>query len=424
MNRADTVALDQADPLAPLRELFDLPEGTIYLDGNSLGALPRATAGRVAEVVTQEWGRGLIESWNTASWITLPQRVGDKIARIIGAAESEVVVADSTSLNVYKVLASALSIASADAPERRIVISERSNFPTDIYIASSLCRERGYELVLVDSPDEIEGLLDRAAVLLLTEVNYRTGYLHDMTAVTERAHEHGVLAVWDLCHSAGAVPVDLRGADADFAVGCGYKFLNGGPGSPAFLWVNPRHVDRFEQPLSGWMGHAAPFEMSPGYRPAEGVSRYLSGTPAVIGTSALECGVDTLLAAETYGGLPALREKSLALTRLFADLVASRLPGFVIESPLEDARRGSQLSLSLGSGEGAYAIVQALIERGVVGDFRAGPADGTQPDILRFGVTPLYTRYVDIWDAVDHLVAVMDDDEWRAERFWTRGAVT
>ncbi|NYI76072.1 kynureninase [Nocardioides panzhihuensis] len=419
MNRDDVVALDQADPLAPLRDLFDLPEETIYLDGNSLGALPRATAGRVAEVVTQEWGRGLIESWNTASWITLPQRVGDKIARIVGAGEGEVVVADSTSLNVYKALASALSIASADAPERRIVISERSNFPTDLYIASSLCRERGYELVLVDSPDEIEGLLDRAAVLMLTEVNYRTGYLHDMAAVTARAHEHGVLAVWDLCHSAGAVPVDLRGADADFAVGCGYKFLNGGPGAPAFLWVNPRHVDRFEQPLSGWMGHAAPFEMSPGYRPAEGVSRYLSGTPAVIGISALECGVDTLLAAEAYGGLRAVREKSLALTRHFADLVASRLPGFVIESPLDDARRGSQLSLSLGSGEGAYAIVQALIERGVIGDFRAG-----SPDILRFGVTPLYTRYVDIWDAVDHLVAVMDNDEWRAERFWTRGAVT
>lgn len=417
MNRDDVLALDADDPLAPLRELFDLPEGTIYLDGNSLGALPRATAGRVSEVVTQEWGRGLIESWNTASWITLPQRVGDKIARIIGAGESEVVVADSTSLNVYKVLASALSIASADSPERRIVISERSNFPTDIYIASSLCRERGYDLVLVDSPDEIEELLDRAAVLMLTEVNYRTGYLHDMAAVTARAHEHGVLAVWDLCHSAGAVPVDLRSADADFAVGCGYKFLNGGPGSPAFLWVNPRHVDRFEQPLSGWMGHAAPFEMSPGYRPAEGVSRYLSGTPAVIGISALECGVDTLLAAETYGGLEAIREKSLALTRLFADLVASRLPGFTIESPLADTQRGSQLSLSVG--EGAYAIVQALIERGVIGDFRAG-----SPDILRFGVTPLYTRYVDIWDAVDHLVAVMDNDEWRAERFWTRGAVT
>ncbi|GGR52028.1 kynureninase [Nocardioides luteus] len=422
MNRDDAVALDRDDPLAPLRDLFDLPDGTIYLDGNSLGALPRTTAGRVAEVVTQEWGRGLIESWNTASWITLPQRVGDKIARVVGAGQGEVVVADSTSLNVYKVLASALSIAAADAPERRVVISERSNFPTDLYIASSLCRERGYELVLVDSPDEIEGLLDRAAVLMLTEVNYRTGYLHPMAAVTALAHERGVLAVWDLCHSAGAVPVDLRGADADFAIGCGYKFLNGGPGAPAFLWVNPRHVDRFSQPLSGWMGHAAPFEMSPGYRPAEGVSRYLSGTPGVIAISALECGVDTLLAAEAYGGLEALREKSLGLTRLFADVVSSRLPAFRIESPLDDARRGSQLSLSIG--EGAYAIVQALIERGVVGDFRAGPEDGSAPDILRFGVTPLYTRYVDIWDAVDHLVAVMDDDEWRAERFWTRGAVT
>lgn len=417
MKREDVVALDAADPLAPLREQFALPEGTIYLDGNSLGALPRTTAARVAEVVTDEWGRGLIGSWNTASWISLPQRVGDKVARIVGAGPGEVVVADSTSLNVYKVLASALATAASDAPDRRIVVSERSNFPTDLYVASSLCRERGYELVLVDSPAEIDGLLDRAAVLMLTEVNYRTGHLHDMAAVTALAHEHGVLTVWDLCHSAGAVPVDLRGADADFAIGCGYKFLNGGPGAPAFLWVNPRHVDRFEQPLSGWMGHAAPFEMSPGYRPAEGVSRYLSGTPAVIGISALECGVDTLLAAEAYGGLEALREKSLALTRLFADLVASRLPAFTIESPLDDARRGSQLSLSVD--EGAYAIIQALIERGVVGDFRAGA-----PDILRFGVTPLYTRYTDIWDAVDHLVAVMDNDEWRAERFWTRGAVT
>ncbi len=418
MNRDDAVALDRADPLAPLRDLFDLPEGTIYLDGNSLGALPRATAGRVAEVVTQEWGQGLIESWNTSSWITLPQRVGDKVARLIGAGQGEVVVADSTSLNVYKVLASALSIASVDSPERRVVVSERSNFPTDLYIASSLCRERGYELVLVDSPDEISALLDQTAVLMLTEVNYRTGYLHDMASVTALAHEHGVLTVWDLCHSAGALPVDLVEHDADFAIGCGYKFLNGGPGSPAFLWVNPRHVDRFEQPLSGWMGHAAPFEMSPGYRPAEGVSRYLSGTPAVIGISALECGVDTLLAAEAYGGLEALRKKSLALTRLFAHLVASRLPGFTIESPLDDDQRGSQLSLSVGD-DGAYAIVQALIERGVIGDFRAG-----SPDILRFGVTPLYTRYVDVWDAVDHLVSVMDNDDWRDERFWTRGAVT
>ncbi|MDQ4112125.1 MAG: kynureninase [Actinomycetota bacterium] len=428
MNRDDAVALDRADPLAPLRDLFDLPEGTIYLDGNSLGALPRATAGRVAEVVTQEWGQGLIESWNTSSWITLPQRVGDKVARLIGAGQGEVVVADSTSLNVYKVLASALSIASVDSPERRVVVSERSNFPTDLYIASSLCRERGYELVLVDSPDEISALLDQTAVLMLTEVNYRTGYLHDMASVTALAHEHGVLTVWDLCHSAGALPVDLVEHDADFAIGCGYKFLNGGPGSPAFLWVNPRHVDRFEQPLSGWMGHAAPFEMSPGYRPAEGVSRYLSGTPAVIGISALECGVDTLLAAEAYGGLEAIREKSLALTRIFAHLVASRLPGFTIESPLDDDQRGSQLSLSV-SDDGAYAIVQALIERGVIGDFRAGSiasgsASAGSPDILRFGVTPLYTRYVDVWDAVDHLVSVMDNDEWRDERFWTRGAVT
>jgi kynureninase len=315
-------------------------------------------------------------------------------------------------------------MAAEDAPLRRVIVSERSNFPTDLYIAASVARERGAELVLVDHPEEIPaGLDDSVAVLMLTQVNYRTGRLHDLAALTAAAHAAGALTVWDLCHSAGALPVDLTGADADFAIGCGYKFLNGGPGAPAFVWVAPRHADRFEQPLSGWMGHASPFAMSPDYRPARGIARYLAGTPSVVGMAALECGVDTVLAAESHGGLPALREKSLELTRLFADLVESRVAGhgLTLESPRADGLRGSQVSLS--HPEGAHAIVQALIARGVVGDFRAGEP-GIAPDILRFGVTPLYTTYVDVWDAVEQLRQVLASGEWREARFSERQAVT
>ena len=419
--REDLEKWDAQDTLAPLRDLFDLPDGTIYLDGNSLGALPRATAARVQEVVTREWGAGLISSWNSASWIDLPHRVGDKIARLVGAGPGELVVADSTSVNVYKVLKAALAIAAADAPGRNVIVSERTNFPTDLYVAQSVAREHGCELVLIEPDEEpVDRLDDRVAVLMLTHVNYRTGRMWDMAGITAQAHERGIVTVWDLCHSAGAVPVDLTGAAADFAIGCGYKFLNGGPGSPAYVWVSPRHADRFAQPLSGWMGHAAPFAFTTDYEPAPGVARYVSGTPAVIGTAALECGVDTLLAAEPYGGMAALREKSLALTRLFADLVEERVGGFDIESPRDDEQRGSQVCLTRP--EGAYAIVQALIARGVIGDFRAGQSG--LPDILRFGVTPLYTRFVDVWDSVEHLRQVMESDEWRDERFSQRLAVT
>jgi kynureninase len=423
--RAEAERLDAADPLAPLRDLFDLPDRTIYLDGNSLGALPRTTAARVADVVTREWGRDLIGSWNTAGWIDLPRRVGDKIAGLVGAGPGELVVADSTSVNVYKVLKAALAVAAADAPGRRVVVSERANFPTDLYVAQSVAAEHGCELVLLEpGEDPADRLDEEVAVLMLTHVNYRTGRMWDMAAVTAQAHERGVLTVWDLCHSAGAVPVDLTAAGADYAIGCGYKFLNGGPGAPAYVWASPRLAERFWQPLAGWMGHAAPFAFATGYEPAPGIGRFVSGTPAVIGTAALECGVDTVLAAEPYGGMAALREKSLALTRLFADLV-SESPlggpdGFAIESPLADAERGSQVCLTRA--EGAYAIVQALIARGVVGDFRAGQ-DGL-PDILRFGVTPLYTRFVDVWDAVEHLRQVMGTGEWREARFDQRLAVT
>ena len=421
--RDQALALDAADPLAPLHEQFVLPAGVIYLDGNSLGVLPRATAARLQDVVAQEWGQGLIGSWNAAGWIDLPQRVGDKIARLVGAGAGELVVADSTSVNLFKVLSAALAMQRADAPQRRVILSERSNFPTDLYIAESLAREQGLELVLVEA-DELAARLDaRTAVLMLTHVNYRTGALHDMAALSRAAHQAGALALWDLAHSAGAVPVDLDGDGADFAVGCGYKYLNGGPGAPAFVWVHPRHAERFWQPLAGWMGHAAPFEFRPGYRPAAGIARYLCGTPPVLSLAALECGVDTLQAADPLGGMPALRAKSLALTRRFADLVEARCAGhgLTVVSPRDDARRGSQVCLARD--DGAYAIVQALIARGVVGDFRAGDGAGV-PDILRFGFTPLYTRHVDVWDAVEQLRQVLDGGEWRQPRFAQRAAVT
>ncbi len=424
MTRDEALALDAADPLAPLREQFSLPPGVIYLDGNSLGVLPKATAARVQQVVQQEWGVDLIRSWNSAGWMDLPQRVGDKIARLVGAGAGELVVADSTSVNLFKVLSAALSMAQADTPKRRRIVSERSNFPTDLYIAESLARERGYELVLVEA-DELPAALDEhCAVLMLTHVNYRSGRMHDMAGLSRAAADAGALTVWDLAHSAGAVPVDLHTDGADFAIGCGYKYLNGGPGAPAFVWAHPRHAERFWQPLAGWMGHAAPFEFTPGYRPAAGISRYLCGTPAVLSLAALECGVDTVLAAESLGGMTALRRKSLALTRLFAEQVQATCPGLTLVSPRDDAQRGSQVCLS--HAEIAYPVVQALIARGVIGDFRAG--DTSHPagavDILRFGFTPLYLRFVDAWDAAEHLRQVLDSGEWQRPEFNRRHAVT
>ena len=408
---------DASDPLRALRDLFLLPEGTTYLDGNSLGPLPRATSARVAHAIEQEWGQGLIRSWNEAGWFDLPQRLGNRIARWIGARDGEVVATDTTSINLYKVLSAALSIAQADAPGRRVVLSERSNFPTDLYIAQALCAERGWTLKLVDAPGIAPALAEGVGVLMLTHVNYRTGAMHDMAALTQAAHAAGALAVWDLAHSAGAVPVDLHAAQADFAVGCGYKYLNGGPGAPAFAWMHPRHADRFWQPLAGWWGHAAPFEFTPEYRPAPGVARYLCGTQPVLSLVALECGLDTLDASVAHGGMPALRAKSLALTNLFIALVEERCAdaGFSLVTPREPAHRGSQVCLSRE--EGAYAIVQALIARGVIGDYRA-------PGILRFGFTPLYTRFEDVWNAVEHLRQVLASGEWRRPEFNRAQAVT
>lgn len=408
LNRAALQQLDAEDPLAPLRAQFALPADVIYLDGNSLGALPKATPARVAEVMQKEWGESLIRAWNAHHWIDLPQRVGDKIARLIGAAPGSTLAADSTSVNLFKLLAAALQ----QRPGRRVILSEAGNFPTDLYIAQGLATllQQGHRLRALEDP--VAALDGEVAVLMLTQVNYRTGAMHDMAAVTRAAHQAGALVLWDLSHSAGAVPLQLAADGVDLAVGCGYKYLNGGPGAPAFLYVAPELQDRLQMPLTGWLGHAEPFAFTPDFQPAAGIARGMVGTPGILGLAALEVGADLMLAAP----MAALRAKSLRMTELFAALVA-QLCGpevFRLLTPPEPARRGSQVSLAHPEG---YAIMQALIERGVIGDFRA-------PDVLRFGFAPMYLRYVDVWDAAATLAAVMEEEAWRAPRFQQRQAVT
>lgn len=409
-SRAATAALDTRDPLAAFRDRFHLPEGVIYLDGNSLGPLPGVARHRLAQVIEAEWGDGLIRSWNAAGWIELPRRIGDKLARLIGAQPGEVIVADSTSINLFKVLAGALALR----PGRRYIVSERDNFPTDLYMAQGLIEllGDGHGLRLVEA-DEIADAIDGdTAAVMLTHVNYRTGRMHDMSDITRGAHACGALAIWDLAHSAGAVPVDLNEAQADFAVGCGYKYLNGGPGAPAFIFVAQRHQADFRQPLSGWLGHAQPFAFETRYQPAEGIARALCGTPPILSLAALECGIDIALEAP----MPAVRAKSLALTDLFIELVERRCGahGLRLITPREHDRRGSQVCFAHPE---AFPIMQALIARGVIGDFRA-------PDILRFGFAPLYTRYTDVWDAAHALAEVLESRAWDRPEFRQRRKVT
>ncbi len=431
--RADAEALDRDDPLAPLRDAFSLPDGLVYLDGNSLGACPKRTAARVAETIGREWAHDLITSWNRAGWIDLAARIGDGIATLVGAGPGEISVGDSTSVNLYKVLHVACAMQAADRPGRRTIVSERGNFPTDLYIAESIARSFGLELLLVETNGgagddaAIEAALDeRLSVLMLTHVDYRSGRMLDMTALTRKGHDAGGLAVWDLAHSAGAVPVDLHGAGADFAVGCGYKYLNGGPGAPAFVWAHPMHPERMDrdgtaQPLSGWLGHGSPFTFTPDYRPAAGIARFVSGTPPILAMRALECGVSVFADAEALGGMAALRAKSLALTACFLDRVEASCPGVRSVTPRDPAMRGSQASLAHDDG---YAVMQALIDRGVVGDFRAGDDAAGTPNLLRFGFTPLYTRFVDAWDAAEALTDVLASGVWREPRYAKRAAVT
>lgn len=415
ISRANCVRADAADPLAAFRDEFALPAGVIYLDGNSLGAKPRRASSRVAEVVDAEWGTGLVRSWNTADWFTLPGRLGAQLSMVIGGGQGQTVVTDTTSTNLFKVLAAALRIQDTDAPRRRMIVSERDNFPTDLYIAEGLVEwlDRGYQLRLVDLDHDLASLVDDdTAVVLLSHVNYRTGAMWDLAATTQAAHDHGALVIWDLAHSAGAVPVDLTGAEADFAVGCTYKYLNGGPGSPGFCWVHQRHQDRFASPLSGWWGHARPFAMEDHYQPATGIGRFLCGTPPVVSLALAEVGLDIAVRAD----LGEVRRKSLALGDLLITLVEQLCAGHPLDliTPREHARRGSHLSFVHPDG---YAVMQALIERGVIGDYR-------EPGVLRFGLTPLYLSYADIWDAVEVLREVLDSESWARPEFRQRGLVT
>jgi kynureninase len=402
--------LDACDPLAPLRSRFHLPEGVIYLDGNSLGPLPRTARHRLVQVAEDEWGNGLIRSWNSAGWIELSQRIGDKLARLIGAQPGEVIVADSTSINLFKALAGGLALR----PDRRVIVTERDNFPTDLYMAQGLIALLGgtHELRLAEADAIVQAIAADTAVVMLTHVNYRTGRMHDLAALTRCAHERGALVIWDLAHSTGAVPVDLNGAEADFAVGCGYKYLNGGPGAPAFIFVARRHQAGFRQPLAGWLGHAQPFAFEGCYRPAEGIARALCGTPPILSLAALECGVDIVLEAP----MAAVRAKSLALTDLFITLIEQRCAGHGLRlvTPREHDRRGSQVCFAHPD---AFPIMQALIARGVIGDFRA-------PDVLRFGFAPLYLRYADVWAAARILAEVLDARAWDRPEFRQQATVT
>jgi kynureninase len=407
-SRADALALDAADPMAPFRDRFTLPEGVIYLDGNSLGAMPRELPARMQQAVAEEWGRGLIRSWNDAGWYPAPQRTGALIAPLVGAKGHEVVVADSISVNLFKVLVAALRLR----PARRKILGERGNFPTDMYVAEGVAELTQGELVTLEPEEVIDAIDEQTAVVSLTHVNYKSGRIHDMAAITKRAHEKGALIVWDLAHTAGAVPCELNACEADFAVGCGYKYLNGGPGAPAFVFVAERHHAALKNPIQGWHGHAQPFAFVHDYAPARGVDRMLVGTAPQLSLIALETAMQVFAGVD----MQALRRKSLALTEAFIALTDRELAGhgFGLATPRDPSVRGSQVSLTH---PGGYAIVQALIERGVIGDFRA-------PEILRFGFAPLYVRHVDVWDAVAALKAVMASGEWRAPRFAQTKAVT
>ncbi len=410
IRREDCAEKDDRDPLGFARERFVIPDGTIYLDGNSLGALPKATGPRLAKLVAQEWGEDLITSWNAHDWIGMPARLGARIAPLIGARADEVIVADSTSVNLFKLAAGALHMQRP----RRVILTEKNNFPTDLYVLQGLAQLLGGEVELrtVAREELASALNDEVALLALTLVDFKTGAIHDMRGLTDAAHKAGALALWDLSHSAGAMELHLDRDGVDLAIGCGYKYLNGGPGAPAYLFVARKHQHAIRQPLTGWMGHAAPFDFSEDYRPADGMLRHLCGTQAVISMAALEEGLKTFDGVD----MGALREKSKALGNLFLELVESRCGkfDFEISCPRDGEKRGSQISMRHAEG---YAIMQSMIARGVIGDFRA-------PDFLRFGFAPLYNRYIDVWDAVDHLAAIMEKSEWRETRFQARAAVT
>lgn len=404
-------AMDANDPLRSMRDNFDLPEGVIYLDGNSLGAASKAAYGEIDKAARAEWGHDLIRAWNKDGWFEMPLELGDRIGRLIGAAPGQTVVADTTSVNIYKALHAALGLR----PDRSVIVAEAASFPTDLYMAEGVASTRPGTTIRLEGvdADDIEDLVDdEVAVILVNHVNYKSGELRDMAALTRKAHDAGALIVWDLCHTAGALPVDLDGSKADFAVGCSYKYLNGGPGAPAFIYVASRHLAEARQPLSGWWGHARPFAFEQSFDASAGIRRFQCGTQPILSLRALRGALDIWADVD----LNALRTKSIALTDLFIQLVESRCAGhgLTLESPRDASRRGSQVSFAHDS---AYPIMQALIDRGVIGDFRA-------PATIRFGFTPLYTSFGDVWQAVEVLEDILRTGAWRDERFAVRSAVT
>ncbi len=410
-NREEAARLDAIDPLAAKRGAFRLPDGLIYLDGNSLGPLTHAARAALEQTIDVEWGDGLIGSWNTADWVGLPRRIGALIAPLTGAEPGDVICTDGTSINLFKVLSLALDLRRT----RSRVVSERHNFPTDLYVAEQAIARAGHDqqLTRVDSTDELDRWIDDdLAVLLLTHVDYRTGAMHDLARITAQARAAGALVVWDLAHSAGAVPVELRAAGVDFAIGCGYKYLNGGPGAPAFVYAHPRHHGTLDQPLAGWFAHADPFAFDARFEAAADMRAFLSGTPSVLGMRALEAALGVWVDVD----MTAVRAKSIALCELFIATVEARCAdsGLMLASPRDASARGSQVSFCHPQ---AYAVMRALIEHGVVGDMRA-------PDILRFGFAPLYTRYVDVIDAADALARILEAQLYQAGAHGSRAAVT
>ena len=392
---------------AATRAMFDLPEGVIYLDGNSLGPLPRAAPARVAATMAQ-WGGRLIRGWNECGWMEQSTRIGDRIARLVGAPQGSVIMGDTLSVKLFQALAAALDLGRG----RKVILTDSGNFPSDLYIAEGLIAalDQGHELKIV-APEQVAGAIDgRVAVLMLTQVDYRTGRLHDMADLTRRAHAAGALALWDLAHSAGALPVDLAAAEADFAVGCTYKYLNGGPGAPAFIHVAPRHIERVRPLLSGWLGHAAPFAFDTGYRPGPGIERMRVGTPPVLALAVLDAALDAFEGID----MGEVRRASLALSDLFIALVETRCPELALASPRADGERGSQVSFAHPHG---YAVMQALIARGVIGDFRA-------PDLIRFGFAPLYNSEADVRAAADILAGVLASRDWDRPQFRRKALVT
>jgi len=403
ISREECIAHDAVDPLRGFRDRFIIPEGLIYLDGNSLGPMPLAAAGVLNHTIEQEWGHDLIRSWNTAGWFDMPVRIGDRVGALIGAAPGQTLVCDTTSINLYKAIHAAIGLR----PDRDVVIAEDESFPTDLYIVEGAMKSAGRpmkrRLIGTDSPS-IGDLLDRnVAVAVLSHVNYRTGALLDMAAITKQLHDAGALVVWDLCHSIGVVDIAFDDGAVDFAVGCTYKYLNGGPGAPAFISVAKAHQATAQHPLSGWWGHAAPFAFDRDFRPEAGIKRFLCGTQPIISLRGVDVALDAMEGVE----IAALRQKSLALTELFMARVTALLPNLEIVTPRQPSARGSQVGISFDKG---YAVVQAMIERGVIGDFRA-------PDIMRFGFAPLYVRFGDVWDAAEILADCIKAEVWRDPRF-------